>query len=137
MGRRAKAWSTREADAGAIVFDANHVAYPAVVYDTALRRNLFMLGHYSSGRPEDLSIGRVWLFEARHPWGPWAAVGYYDDWGSFGPSASGTYLALHMPLEWLSRDGTTLWCIFSGLRAFDPFNLVKGSLKARIALFLP
>jgi hypothetical protein len=126
---RALGWSTREADAGAIFFDANHVEGPEVVFDVRLRRFLLTVGHYASGRMQDSSITRVGIFESRHPWGPWATVGYYEDWGGFKPSAGGDYLGLHVPAKWISADGKTLWCIFSGLHELDSFNVVKGTLR--------
>jgi hypothetical protein len=134
---RAKAWSTQEADAVAIFFDANNVDYPEVVYDATLRRYLLTIGHYPSGRQDDSSVGMLGVFEAPHPWGPWATVAYYDDWGAFGPAARGDFLGLHVSLKWMSRDGKTVWCIFSGLHEFDSFNVVKATLKARKFLFLP
>jgi hypothetical protein len=126
---RAKVWSTQETDAGAVFFDANNVNYPEVVYDSKLHRFLLTLGHNPSGHDGDSSIGKLGVFEAPHPWGPWATVGYYDDWGEFGPSAAGDFLGLHVPAQWMSADGKTLWCIFSGLHEFDAFNVVKGTFK--------
>jgi hypothetical protein len=128
---RPAAWSAQEADAVAIFFDANNVNTAEVVYDAALRRYLLTAGHYPSGREEDSSIGKVGLFEAPHPWGPWATIGYYDDWGSLGPDAQGDFLGLHVPVLWISADGRTLWCVFSGLHEFDAFNVVKATLKTR------
>ena len=128
---RVDAWSMQERDAGAIFFDSNNVNGPEVVYNSKLHRYLLTLGHYPSGRDSDSSAGKLGVFEAPHPWGPWATVGYYDDWGAFGPSAAGDFLGLHMPVKWISSDGKTLWCIFSGLNEFDAFNVVKGTLTTR------
>jgi hypothetical protein len=125
---RAKAWSTVETDAGAIFFDPNNVDYPEVVFDSKLRRYLMTVGHTPSDDDRDASIGKLGVFEAPHPWGPWATVGYYDDWGAFGRSATGDFLGLHIPLSWMSSNGKTLWCVFSGPKEFDSFNVVKGTL---------
>jgi hypothetical protein len=128
---RARGWSAYESEASAIFFDANNLDYPEVVYDATLRRYLLTLGHYPSGREEDSSIGMLGVFEAPHPWGPWATVGYYEDWGSFGPAARGDFLGLHIPVKWIGADGKTLWCIFSGLGELDAFNVVKATMKTR------
>jgi hypothetical protein len=126
---RAKAWSTVETDAGAIFFDPNNVDYPEVVFDSKLRRYLMTVGHTRSDDDRDASIGKLGVFESPHPWGPWATVGYYDDWGAFGTSAAGDFLGVHIPVSWISSDGKTLWCVFSGPKELDSFNVVKGTLK--------
>jgi hypothetical protein len=131
---RAAAWSAQESDGRAIFSDANHVNYPEVVYDSKLHRYLLTLGHYPSDRDTDSSVGKLGVFEAPHPWGPWATVEYYDDWGAFGPSATGDFLGLHVPVKWMSADGRTLWCIYSGVNEFDSFNVVKGTLETRWSL---
>jgi hypothetical protein len=126
---RPRGWSRLEPQAAAIFFDPNNVDSPEIAYDAKLHRYLLSLGHYASGRVEDSSLGQLGLFEAPHPWGPWETVGYYQDWGGYGASASGDFLGLRMPLKWISADGKTLWCIFSGPREFDAFNVVKATLQ--------
>ncbi len=128
---RVRGWSPREADAGPIFFDANNVEGPEVAYDAKLGRFLLTVGHYPSGRMQDASVARLGIFESRHPWGPWATVGYYDNWGAFGSSDQGDYLGVHVPAKWISTDGKILWCVFSGLHELDSFNVVKGTLKMR------
>jgi hypothetical protein len=126
---RPRGWSMRESDARPVFFDANNVDGFEVVFDAGLHRFLATAGHYPSGRLEDESIGKLGIFESRHPWGPWATIGYYDDWGAFEPAAAGDYLGLRILLRWLSPDGKTLWCVFSGLGRLDAFNVVKGTLR--------
>jgi hypothetical protein len=38
---------------------------------------------------------------------------------------------LRLPSKWLSADGTAVWAVFSGPRAFDSFNVVRGKLTLR------
>lgn len=121
------AWSGLEREASAIFFDANNVDTPEVVFDSGLHRYLMTVAHASAG-DSAASIGQLGLFESRHPWGPWATIGYYEDWAAFWPAASGDYLGLNVPPKWISADGKTLWCIFSGLNDFDSFNVIKGEL---------
>lgn len=131
--RRSQAahWSVREADAKPVFADANHVEGPSVVYDAAIGRYLLSAGHYASGDDNDSSAGQVGLFEAPNPWGPWATIGYYEDWGGFKAETTGDFLSLRIPSKWLSPDGKTLWAVFSGLKSLDSFNLVKGVLSLR------
>jgi hypothetical protein len=127
-GRGSDAWSTRESDARPVFADTNGVDTPTVAFDMKLRRFLLTAGHSRDGRT---SMGQVGLFEAPEPWGPWATVGYYDDWGRFGASASGDFLGLVLPTMWMSADGRTLWCIYSGEHQFDAFRVVRATLKIR------
>jgi hypothetical protein len=117
------AWSYSEGEANVVFFDANNANAAEVVFDAGLHRYLMTVAH---GR--DASIQQLGVFESRHPWGPWATIAYYEDWAAYWPSAQGEYLGLHMPPKWISADGKTLWCIFSGLKDFDSFNVVKAKL---------
>jgi hypothetical protein len=131
LGGRTAHWSAQEADAMPVFADRNHVQGPSAVYDVGLGRYLLTVGHYASGNDDDSSAGQVGLFEAAHPWGPWATIGYYENWGNFKAETSGDFLSLRIPSKWLSSDGKTLWAVFSGLKSFDSFNVVKGVLSVR------
>jgi hypothetical protein len=111
--------------------DDNHVEGPSVVYDAGLGRYLLTAGHYASGNDDDSSAGQVGLFEAPHPWGPWATIGYYENWGNLKADTAGDFLSLRLPSKWLSADGRVVWAVFSGPHAFDSFNIVKGTLTVR------
>lgn len=124
-------WSAREADARPIFEDPNHVEGPSVVYDRPLDRYLFTAGHYVSANDDDSSAGQVGIFEARHPWGPWRTVAYYEDWGRLSAETRGDFLSLRLPSKWLSGDGRTFWAVFSGRNSFDSFNVVRGVLQVR------
>lgn len=128
-GGRTGIWAAREADAHAVFADSNGVDTPEAAYDAKLHRVLLTAGHDRSGRPGASSMGQVGLFEARKPWGPWATVGYYDDWGGFGAAASGDFLGLVLPTMWMGADGRTLWGVYSGLHRFDAFNVAKATLS--------
>jgi hypothetical protein len=125
-------WSAQESDAAAVFIDANHVDDPQVLYDAPLHRYLMTVGH---NIPGGASIGKFGLFEAPRPWGPWATVGYYEDWGALGTAATGDYLGLSMSMKWSTKDGKTLWCIYSGLNAFDSFNVARATLATRSHFF--
>lgn len=126
----ARSWSHLERDAAPVFIDPGGVDLN-VVYDAPLRRFLMTAGHNPAGIPEKASAGQLGLFEGPHPWGPWATIGYYDDWGKLGPESHGDYLGLVLPTAWMSADGRTLWAIFSSLGRYDSFNVVKATLKLR------
>jgi hypothetical protein len=124
-------WSAREADATAVFTDRNNVQGATAVYDPGIGRYLLTAGHYASGNDNDSSAGQVGLFEAPNPWGPWATIGYYENWGNLKAETTGDFLSLRIPSKWLSSDGKTLWAVFSGLKSFDSFNVVRAVLSVR------
>jgi hypothetical protein len=127
-------WSTHEARAIAVFTDPANVSLPAVTYNAPLGRYLLTVGHNPGGTHASLSAGQLGLFEAANPWGPWAAIDYQDDWGSFGTSATGAYLGLHIPAKWISANGESFWAAFSNLHEFDSFNVIKGTLTVSDAV---
>ena len=130
-GARDARWSSKESDSVPVFVDANNVEGPSAVYDAGLGRYLLTAGHYASGNDAESSAGKVGLFEAPHPWGPWATVGYYENWGNLNAETTGDFLSLRLPSKWFSADGRTLWAVFSGLKSFDSLNVVRGVLSVR------
>ena len=124
-------WSPRATDAVPVFADAENAVGPVVVYDAPLGRYLLTIGHDRSGRPRDMAPGKLGVFEAPHPWGPWSTVYYGDNWGRFPASTRGDYLGLTFPVKWISSDGRTLWGVFSGPGRLDAFNLVRAELEVR------
>jgi hypothetical protein len=72
-------WTTTEGNAHPVFTDTNSPAgagtYIGVVYDAPLGRYLAIASHGDG-------TGQVGIFEGLNPWGPWATVAYYDDWGN-------------------------------------------------------
>jgi hypothetical protein len=66
------------------------------------------------------------LYDAPEPWGPWTTVALYDRWIDETPKFGFTF-----PQKWMSSDGKTMWMIFSGLKAYDSFNAVRGTVRVR------
>ena len=118
-------WSTIAANAQPVFTDSNSPAGQGtglgVVFDAPLGRYVAIEGHGEQA-------GRIGLFESATPWGPWATIAYYDDWGGFNESA-GEGNGMYFPAKWISSDGTGLWAVFSGLDAFDSFNVAKAVLR--------
>lgn len=96
----------------------------SVVCAPGLKRYLMTVPHGG--------VGKLGIFDAPEPWGPWTTVAYYEDWGSFG--ISGEALIYSFPAKWISSDGTTMWLVFSGLEDLDSFNLVKATLTLKPAV---
>ena len=123
-------WSASESEAIAVFNDPNIppgvYSGPVVVYDAALQRYVATAYHGPL-------TGQLGFFEAPAPWGPWATIAYYDDWGGFNETA-GESNGLSFPAKWISPDGRTLWAVFSGLNnggpnEFDSFNVARAVLR--------
>jgi hypothetical protein len=120
-------WISGIGRAQPVFIDKNGVTPGAIVYVPGLKR--FLLTSFHVG-PSQLGV-----FEGPNPWGPWATVAYYNDWGGMGSEGEG--LTCGFPQKWMSADGLTLWSIFSvygegaktGINAHDKFNLIKLSLQ--------
>ena len=120
---RGAVWSAEATVARPVFVDPNGRHLTHVVYDAGLRRYLASAqGH---------SVGETGLFDAPEPWGPWTTIRYDQNWGGFGDRES---LGVDFPTKWISRDGKTMWAVFSGGRLarsddiLDSFNLVKLTL---------
>jgi hypothetical protein len=118
-------WTTVEANAQPVFTDSNSAAGEGtglgVVFDAPLGRYVAIESHGEM-------TGQIGLFESAHPWGPWATIAYYDDWGGFNETsreANGMYF----PAKWISSDGLALWAVFSGLGEFDSFNVARAVLQ--------
>jgi hypothetical protein len=101
-------------------------ASQSVAYDAALGRYLLSAAHGNS-------LGQIGFFESLEPWGPWATIAYYDNWGDLNASG-GEGNGLSFPTKWMSGDGRTLWSVFSASGSFDSFNLVRVVLTASAAI---
>ncbi len=121
-------WSSDASQARAIFVDPRGAQGPCVVYDVYLKRYLLTAAH-SPSTPADASfLGHVGLFEAPHPWGPWATVGYYEHWGNLRDASGGEFFGPLLPSKWISADGRDLWAVFSGPGVYDSFNVVEARL---------
>jgi len=118
-------WTTVEANAHPVFTDSNSAAGQGtglgVVFNAPLGRYIATEGHGEM-------TGQIGLFESATPWGPWATIAYYDNWGGFNDT-SGVGNGMYFPSKWISSDGLSLWAVFSGLGEFDSFNVAKAVLK--------
>jgi hypothetical protein len=123
---RGPVWTSQASRARPVFVDPGARSITHVVYNSALGRFIASI----QGR----SVGQTGLFDAPEPWGPWTTIAYYQNWGGFGDRES---LGVDFPTKWISRDGKTMWAVFSGGRLkgsddmLDSFNLVKLTLTVR------
>jgi hypothetical protein len=91
----------------------------SVSHNAPLGRYLLSIEHTETHR------GKLGIFDAPEPWGPWTTVADYDNWGEG-----------HVPLNtfywnfsnrWLSPDGKSFSLIFTGRKENDAWNVVRGS----------
>jgi len=119
-------WSAESSMAQPVFVDTRGRGITHVVYDAGLRRFIASV--------QGQSVGEAGLFDAPQPWGPWTTIAYYQNWGGYGARES---LGIDFPTKWISRDGKTLWAVFSGGRLgekddlLDSFNLVRLTLLLR------
>jgi hypothetical protein len=96
--------------------DPNGVGWTvSVTYNSGLQRYLLATEH------EQSFSGNLGLFEAPQPWGPWATVGYYQNWGSLGRN-----FFWNFSNKWTSEDGKQFALIFTGVNENDAWNLIRG-----------
>jgi hypothetical protein len=119
-------WSAEVPAARPVFVDPGGRSLTHVVYNPGLRRYI--------ASAQSRTVGETGLFDAAEPWGPWSTLSYDQNWGGFGDRES---LGVDFPTKWISKDGTTMWAVFSGGRLqrtddiLDSFNLVKLSLILR------
>jgi CubicO group peptidase (beta-lactamase class C family) len=66
--------------------------------------------------------GGLAIYDAPEPWGPWTTVYYTEEW-DVGAGETSSF-----PTKWMSKDGTTLYLVFSGE---DSFSVRKATLVLR------
>lgn len=122
-------WNINIANRRPVFEDPNGVGMNSVSYNPGLNRYLLTEAHDPWVASQN-SIQKLGIFDAAEPWGPWTTVQYNDNWGSYTGPWLGYYIPTKTP-DWMSTDGKTIHLIFSGIGAFDSFNLIKGSIILR------
>ncbi len=119
-------WSP-DASARVPVFeDPNGVGWNSSAgYNEGLGRYLLITEH-----TESLN-GRMGIFDAPEPWGPWTTVAYFDD-PPFGDGAvpASTFF-WNFANKWSSADGREFILIFTGTGSNDSWNTVAGTFTLR------
>lgn len=112
-------WTTDLKRKQAVFADANGVGWNvSVSYNPALRRYILGTEH------TETHAGKMGLFDAPEPWGPWTTVAYDDAWGA-GHIEVTTFYG-NFSQKWLSEDGLRFTLIFTGKNTNDSWNTVAG-----------
>lgn len=117
-------WGMKVKDAKAVFSDRNMHEFGlnsfCVTYNQKIDRYLAVTSHGDAGK--------VGVFDAPHPWGPWTTVEYYENWLGM---SDGIFLSMSFPGKWMSQDGSTMWAVFSvhgppvPATYHDRFNLMQ------------
>lgn len=111
-------WSTTVANRVPIFHDANGVGWNlSVSYNASLGRYFLMTEHSASFQ------GKIGIFDAAEPWGPWTTVLYQNAFGS-GTVTADTFYWAFAP-KW--NSGSQFVMVFSGINTNDSWNTVEGS----------
>ena len=103
--------------------DGNGVGWNlSVSYNAGTKRYILMTEHDQTFR------GKMGIFEAPAPWGPWKTIAYYDAWanqtGASGDSGDKGFF-WNISNKWSS--GKNFSMVFTGIQGDDSFNKVDGS----------
>jgi hypothetical protein len=89
-----------------------------VSYNAGLNRYLLTTEHTETHR------GKLGIFDAPEPWGPWTTVCYQQHWGE-GHVPVNTFF-WNFSNKWNSPDGKEFSLIFCGRKENDSFNHLRG-----------
>jgi hypothetical protein len=117
-------WSDRLSDKQPVFEDGNGVGWNlSVSFNPGLHRYLLATEHGAT------HVGKLGIFDAPDPWGPWTTVTYEDKWGEGHFEVSTFYW--NFPTKWLSADGTDFTFVFTGKNSNDSWNTVRGKFIRR------
>lgn len=111
-------WSTTVANRVPVFDDPNGVGWNlSVSYNPVLARYLLCTEHTTS------FTGKIGIFDAPEPWGPWTTVLYQDAFGS--PTITADTFFWNFANKW--NSGTNFVMVFSGINDNDSWNTVEGT----------
>jgi len=109
-------WTKSIAQRKAVFKHINRCYRSSVCYHPILKRYLWCQVMPAEDKQ---SHGGIGIYDAPKPWGPWTTV-YYDESWDVDPGESAGFVT-----KWISRDGKTLYLVFSGN---DSFSVRKATL---------
>ena len=118
------AWTKELSQRRPVFEDKNGVGWClSVSYNAGLKRYLLCTEHTETHR------GKLGIFDAPQPWGPWTTVAYCQDWGQGHVPVNTFYW--NFSNKWLSADGTDFSLIFTGRKENDSWNVLRGVFVLR------
>ena len=111
-------WTKDISRRGAVFSRRGGCLRSGISYNAPLGRYLWWQQN-AGGGSDSRAAGGFGVYDAPEPWGPWTQVYFTRKW-DVGPGETGCF-----PTKWISRDGKTLWLLFSG---GDNFSLRKATL---------
>ncbi|MHC4401497.1 MAG: DUF4185 domain-containing protein [Planctomycetota bacterium] len=118
------AWTSDLSRRKPVFEDPNGVGWNlSVSYNAGLGCYLLCTEHTETHR------GKLGVFDATEPWGPWTTAAYHDDWGKGHVPLNTFYWSFSN--KWLSPDGRSFSLIFTGRKENDSWNAVRGSFTTR------
>lgn len=117
-------WTNRIKDRQPVFENPEGVGWNvSVTYNAGLGRYLLCT---EFGRTH---LGKLSIFDAPEPWGPWTTVVYEEDWGRGQIPLDTFYWSF--PAKWISEDGRDFTFSFTGRSVNDSFNAVRGRFEIR------
>lgn len=111
-------WSTTLANRVAVFHDANGIGWNlSVSFNPTLHRYLLTTEHTTS------FTGKIGIFDAPEPWGPWTTVLYQDAFGA-GTITADTFF-WNFSNKW--NSGNNFVMVFTGINTNDSWNTVAGT----------
>ncbi len=115
-------WGERS-DKVPVFEDSNGVGWNlSASYNAGTQRYILMTEH------DQTFVGKLGVFEAPTPWGPWKTVAYYDAWadqtGATGDEGQEGFF-WNIANKW--SNGTNFSMVFTGTGGDDSFNKLDGS----------
>jgi len=99
--------------------DANGTGWNlSVIHNPGLGRYILCTEHSQT------HAGRLGMFDAPEPWGPWSTIAYESNWGRGFIEESTFYWNFNQ--KWMSPDGEAFTMVFSGKNSNDSWNTISG-----------
>lgn len=114
-------WTQKAANRQPAFEDENGVGWTASVsYNAGLDRYILATEHTKTAE------GRLGLFEANEPWGPWHEIASFDAPGFGAGAIEENTFFWNFSNKWLSKDGRRFVLVFTGTHSNDSWNTVEG-----------
>jgi hypothetical protein len=107
-------WTRQINERGAVFEHAGRCYRSGISYNAGLGRYIWSQiipsehGTFTGGKGDVRFEGGFGVYDAPEPWGPWSTLYFTEKW-DVGPGETSSF-----PPKWMSKDGKSLWLVFSG-----------------------